>query len=158
MGIINLESGEINYCNAGHNYPYIIRPGDKLVCLDQTHETPLGFFENTNYKSTVVNLKEGERNKINNNIDELPKLNAFIQNIATTGKFSKELLFDLQVVLEELTVTIKDDSKEFNILKIPPFENLNNTLKYRIEGGLGINLVKALVDNIKYGKKTIKTS
>ncbi len=264
MGIINLESGEINYCNAGHNYPYIIGHGGKLVCLDETHGTPLGLFENTNYKSAAIHLKEGEKiihytdgiteamNKtgemfdekrlenflvqfdinrpvaqlvdtlisktqeftdgapqsdditvlslslmpikdpdkqkhekitINNDIDELPKLNAFLQNIADKAKLSNELLFDLEVVLEELIsniinyayddnsqhiieieisigvdlmIIIKDDGKEFNMLKIPPPENLNNTLKYRKEGGLGIHLVKALMDNVKYERKDNK--
>ncbi len=60
LGIINLESGEIDYCNAGHNYPYIIRKGGKLEKLNQTHGTPLGLFDTIKYKSGKVKISKTE--------------------------------------------------------------------------------------------------
>ncbi|MCD4744796.1 MAG: SpoIIE family protein phosphatase [Bacteroidales bacterium] len=56
LGIIDLRTGEINYCNAGHNYPYILRANKKLEILNKTHGTPLGLFEQIDYKSDKIVL------------------------------------------------------------------------------------------------------
>jgi sigma-B regulation protein RsbU (phosphoserine phosphatase) len=60
LGIIDLETGEISYCNAGHNYPYVLSQRGELQCLEQTHGAPLGLYEKTAYKSTSFHLKQGE--------------------------------------------------------------------------------------------------
>ena len=49
LGLIDLKKGEIHYCNAGHNYPFIVSTDGKVKCLDQTHGTPLGLFEDQRY-------------------------------------------------------------------------------------------------------------
>lgn len=261
MGIINLQSGEIDYCNAGHNYPYIIKQTGKLICLDKTHGTPLGLFKNTKYKFSKLNLKEDEilihytdgiteaMNKnnemfdeqrlentlskfdnkkpvkqlvntlinktynfangapqsdditilalsykpaknlieqklekitITNSLDELKKVTTFLQKIAKENKFSNDLLYEMEVVLEEiivniinyaydddnqhkiiieliigvnLQVIIRDDGKKFNILKALPPENLNSSLENIKEGGLGIHFIKTIMDKIEYERK-----
>ncbi|MCD4675449.1 MAG: SpoIIE family protein phosphatase, partial [Desulfobacula sp.] len=60
LGLIDLKSGEMNYCNAGHNYPYILRKNNELKCLDLTHGTPLGLFENKEYGYDSVVLEKNE--------------------------------------------------------------------------------------------------
>lgn len=60
LGIINLETGEINFCNAGHNYPYILRNTASIEKLDQTHGTALGLFDTVKYKSGKVTLQKKE--------------------------------------------------------------------------------------------------
>jgi len=262
MGLINLKTGELNYCNAGHNYPYIIKPGNKLQCLEQTHGTPLGLFEKTKYKSNSVYLQRNDKivlftdgiteamnknnnlftderfeqtladlsselsvkevvdnllkeiddftvgaqqsdditlltlaclsstknhsktsNKkivIKNDIAELERINAFLTTLSDEWNLKKEIIFDFQVVLEEivsniifyafddnkiheieilikigdeLSTEIIDDGKEFNPLEEQPPEDLNKKIKQREEGGLGIHFVKTLMDSVEYNRK-----
>jgi sigma-B regulation protein RsbU (phosphoserine phosphatase) len=54
LGLLNVKTGEFEYCNAGHNYPYIIRKEGAIVCLDDTHGTPLGIFEDKPYGCSTV--------------------------------------------------------------------------------------------------------
>jgi sigma-B regulation protein RsbU (phosphoserine phosphatase) len=56
LGLINLKTGELEYCNAGHNYPYILRKDGKTVCLDNTHGTPLGLFKDRKYGFSSVRM------------------------------------------------------------------------------------------------------
>ena len=261
LGIVDLNSGELNYCNAGHNYPYILRQRGELQCLDQTHGTPLGLYDSTVYKSASLHLKENEniilftdgiteamdkkgemfgddgleqllktlpksisvkeivdkvvnetkyfargaqqsdditllalsckstsssamreakKITIKNKTSELSVINNLLMSLAEEWHFSNELLFDLNVVLEEvlsniilyayddkqeheieielkrgkeLSIKIEDDGREFNPMKVPPPENLNQSIKERKEGGLGIHFVKTLMDKVEYERK-----
>jgi len=264
LGIINLKTGELNYCNAGHNYPYILRQNGDLQCLEQTHGTPLGLFENTNYKSDSLYLKDRENivlytdgiseamnNKgemygdhrleevlktlsknpkdkeiidellkrtkdfvgdaqpsdditllalsytpkvnskgqiikkisVKNKISELIRIDDFLKTMTKEYNFSKELVFDLHLVFEEiisniifyaydddkeheidievkiakmLSIKIVDDGKEFNLLTLPLPENLEKPLTQRKEGGLGVHFVKTLMDKVEYKRKNDK--
>ena len=56
LGILDTKTGNVEFCNAGHNYPYIIRNDDKIECIEETHGTPIGIFEDINYKSGTFQL------------------------------------------------------------------------------------------------------
>jgi sigma-B regulation protein RsbU (phosphoserine phosphatase) len=56
LGLINLKTGNMEYCNAGHNYPYVISRDGNTICLEQTHGTPLGLFEEMKYGSASVRI------------------------------------------------------------------------------------------------------
>ncbi|MCF8366134.1 MAG: SpoIIE family protein phosphatase [Bacteroidales bacterium] len=60
LGIINLENGEIDFCNAGHNYPYILRSDATIEKLAQTHGTALGLFDTIKYKSGKIKINKTE--------------------------------------------------------------------------------------------------
>jgi sigma-B regulation protein RsbU (phosphoserine phosphatase) len=55
-GILHMESSELTYCNAGHNPPYLIKPGSKLTCLPGTGDMALGFDEDTVYHCRKIEL------------------------------------------------------------------------------------------------------
>ncbi len=59
-GIINLRSGEIIYCNAGHNFPFLIRKDGLVERMPQANGLPLGVFENTLYISQQRFILPGE--------------------------------------------------------------------------------------------------
>ncbi|MEI6456711.1 MAG: SpoIIE family protein phosphatase [bacterium] len=59
-GIIDLRSGEILYCNAGHNYPYMVRKDGLVERMPQTNGLPLGVYENTVYVSQQRFILPGE--------------------------------------------------------------------------------------------------
>jgi phosphoserine phosphatase RsbU/P len=58
--IMDTKTGIVEFCNAGHNYPYIIRKDNKIECLEETHGIPIGIFEDINYKSGTFQLLKNE--------------------------------------------------------------------------------------------------
>jgi len=42
LGILNTITGEVEYINAGHNYPFVIKKDGAVIELDDTHCIPLG--------------------------------------------------------------------------------------------------------------------
>jgi len=61
LGILNLKTGELSFCNAGHNYPYIIKQNGKLVSLEETHGTPLGIYYDQKYQSGICYLEKYDK-------------------------------------------------------------------------------------------------
>ncbi|MDQ7821254.1 MAG: ATP-binding protein [Candidatus Eremiobacteraeota bacterium] len=62
---------------------------------------------------------------------------------------SHEIVIDLQMLADELSVEISDDGTPFNPLEIPP-PDLNAPLDEREIGGLGIFLVRQFMDDVAY--------
>ncbi|MCK9424326.1 MAG: SpoIIE family protein phosphatase [Bacteroidales bacterium] len=50
-GIVDLKTGEMDFCNAGHNYPYIISADGKVRQLKVRNGLPLGIFDTEKYTS-----------------------------------------------------------------------------------------------------------
>ncbi len=266
MGLLNLKTGEFEYCNAGHNYPYIVRENGKLVCLDDTHGYPLGIAMNRPYGHSkvkfnsldrlvlftdgvteamnregelygeesletvlagpckglaveetthcilddvaeftkgaeqsdditllVLSYKQNDQNHtprpllkaeitLSNNLDELVRLNAFIEKTAVEWGISRELMFQLNMATEEvisntikygykdskaedkilieyafhegkITISITDHAMEFNPLKVLPPEDLDKPARDRKIGGLGIYFIRKLMDNVDYRRE-----
>lgn len=45
IGILNTETGELRYCNAGHNPPVLIRKGKNVEFLNLTKSIPVGLYD-----------------------------------------------------------------------------------------------------------------
>ena len=60
MGILNTRTGELLFCNAGHNYPLLIRKNNSTEALAETHGVPLGIHEAQIYKAGKLLLEKGE--------------------------------------------------------------------------------------------------
>jgi sigma-B regulation protein RsbU (phosphoserine phosphatase) len=60
LGIFNIKTGVLNYCNAAHTPTYILKPTGKVAELDQSHGLPLGLYPNKDYSDSKVILKKGE--------------------------------------------------------------------------------------------------
>jgi len=60
VGIIDLRSGSMTYCNAGHNPPLLIHPSGETSCLEAIHGIPLGIFDNVEYSSGTVRFSAGD--------------------------------------------------------------------------------------------------
>ena len=59
-GILNTDTGELRYSNAGHNPPYRIGPGGLAEPLEQKGGTPLGLFPWEQYGAGSVQLNPGD--------------------------------------------------------------------------------------------------
>lgn len=261
LGIIDLGNGRLSFCNAGHNYPYLLRAGGSFECLSVTHGPPLGLFADTAYGSGSVQLgvnefivlytdgvteamnREGElfgeekleqflenntwddsvkeitdgilkitdefangaeqsdditllvlqrKGKqredaetgrqliLKNEISELTLVDDLLDSLANDWEINHDALNELKLVCEEIISNIvfyafddkkehpvffnvrldkemntvvlgfEDEGKEFNPLDIPPPGDLDKSIHERNVGGLGIHLVRSLMDEFEY--------
>ncbi|MBN2808456.1 MAG: SpoIIE family protein phosphatase [Deltaproteobacteria bacterium] len=62
LGILNIVSGELEYCNGGHNSPYRLTPGNPkaLQELPTTDGIALGVMEEFAFSATCLTLAPGE--------------------------------------------------------------------------------------------------
>lgn len=60
LGILDVQNGILDYCNAAHNYPYILRNNGEIETLDQTHGLPVGIYPGKSYNSSSTVLKPGD--------------------------------------------------------------------------------------------------
>jgi sigma-B regulation protein RsbU (phosphoserine phosphatase) len=58
-GILDFHSGELEYCNGGHNPPYLIR-GENIEALEMTDGLVLGLFDPVRFSSNKVVLQSGD--------------------------------------------------------------------------------------------------
>lgn len=59
-GILNTKTGEIEYCNGGHNPPFLIRNNGNIEPLEVTGGLILGALEDFDYKSNKTKLNKGD--------------------------------------------------------------------------------------------------
>lgn len=59
-GILNTITGELEYTNAGHNPPYIVKANGALSPIETTGDIMLGCFDGVNFKSKSVQLAPGD--------------------------------------------------------------------------------------------------
>lgn len=59
LGILNVRTGELNYCNGGHNPPYLIHTNGSLEPMETTNGMALGVMEDFQYTSKQIVLEKG---------------------------------------------------------------------------------------------------
>ena len=117
-------------------------------------------------------------------LDELRRIDESIEEFARTESWSHELEFQVKLVFEEIginivnhghgddgphgveiqivsdmdtiTVEIADDARAFNPLTDTPQPDINASLEDRPVGGLGIHLVRTLMDEVHYRRESGK--
>ncbi len=60
LGILNIRTGELRYCNGGHNPPWIVRADGNASTLEMTGGMALGVMEDFVYQSKTITLAEGD--------------------------------------------------------------------------------------------------
>ncbi len=59
-GIYHLKTGEITYCNAGHNPPYILKKNGEVVALPISKDPIAGAIDGIEYHDEHTQLEKGE--------------------------------------------------------------------------------------------------
>lgn len=59
LGILDLKSGILNYCNAGHNAPILINGINEAVFMDVIPNLPLGIYTGFQYQEQKITLSPG---------------------------------------------------------------------------------------------------
>ncbi|MBN1276853.1 MAG: SpoIIE family protein phosphatase [Deltaproteobacteria bacterium] len=60
FSIFNIRTGELEYCNGGHNPPYLIRSNGNIEPLESTSGIALGVMEDFTYESRKIVLQKGD--------------------------------------------------------------------------------------------------
>lgn len=60
-GVLDTETGIIQYCNGGHNLPYIIKKNGPVVQVENTDGLLLGKIEPIAYECKQVQLQPGDK-------------------------------------------------------------------------------------------------
>ena len=60
LGVLNLRTGILNYCNAAHDFPYILKPDGTITELNEAHGLPLGLYPDKEYKESQIKLEKGD--------------------------------------------------------------------------------------------------
>ena len=56
-GVLNTRTGELQYCNGGHNPPYVLSRDGNVSLLEPTKSIALGAIEKANYQSRKIVLQ-----------------------------------------------------------------------------------------------------
>ncbi len=117
-------------------------------------------------------------------LDELRKVNAAIEELAAEENWAPDVTFQIGLAIEELgvnivnyghdddtnheirivissnneaiTIEIEDDGHAFNPLCDAPEPDLNSAVEDRTVGGLGIHLVRSMMDEVHYQRQQNK--
>lgn len=60
FGILNIYTGELEYCNAGHNTPYLLKKNGKSEQLESTGGIPLGYLDDFIYENKNIKIQPEE--------------------------------------------------------------------------------------------------
>ncbi len=58
--VLDCEQHTITYVNAGHNYPYLVRPNSEEIVELEAGGLPLGMVDNVNYESKQISLRRND--------------------------------------------------------------------------------------------------
>lgn len=61
LGIIDLETGHVNACNAGHDYPALLQSTEGYKIEKGLHGSPIGFLPGMSFPEYNFTLKAGDR-------------------------------------------------------------------------------------------------
>jgi sigma-B regulation protein RsbU (phosphoserine phosphatase) len=59
-GILDLKTGEIMYCNAGHNPPYILKSNGEVKALPMAEDPMVGAIEGVVFHEATAQLEQGD--------------------------------------------------------------------------------------------------
>jgi len=60
IGILDTDTGVLEYTNAGHNYPCLAHAGKEFEFIHRTHGVFLGGYEGIKYKKDTIQLEKGD--------------------------------------------------------------------------------------------------
>lgn len=129
------------------------------------------------HESKKNTREEGLSFSLECNLTELDQLHAMVESFGRGHELQKKTVFETNLVLEEIftnvvsygyedkkphkvhfflqrsenkiNIRIEDDGRPFNLLEAKPVD-LNADLEQRSVGGLGIHLIRKLMDEVAY--------
>lgn len=101
--ILNIDTNEMVYINAGHNYPIIISENSNTLVLNKTHIPPLGIIKSKKIIDSSLFLNSNDKlflytdglTEAMNNKEELFTTTALLELLAKNAKSAPETLIDI---------------------------------------------------------------
>lgn len=114
LGIVDINTGELVYCNAGHNPPLIKQKKRAFELLKTKSSSILGGIDNTNYKEYRINLAPGDMiymytDGVTEAFNEQEELYSEQRLISKINSINIK-----ESTLRDIVETIKEDIKEFS--------------------------------------------
>jgi sigma-B regulation protein RsbU (phosphoserine phosphatase) len=100
-GIYNIQTGEITYCNAGHNPPYLLKNNGSVETLPLSKDPMVGAVEGITYHEEKVQLEKGDAlfmftdgvtEALNTNLEEFGEQRLFQTLQQADGKSCQEVI------------------------------------------------------------------
>jgi len=112
LGIFNLKSGILNYCNAAHTTTFILKSNGRIMELNKSHGLPLGLYPDKEYKDINISLERGDsivlytdgvttlenKNKMQFGIN---RLREELYRLSKTCTDAKDMVFKIEKSLED---------------------------------------------------------
>ena len=98
LGVIDLKTGVMQYCNAGHNAPVVMHPSGKVEFMEVQSNLPLGLFGGFPYEGQEYTIERGT--------------SIFLYTDGVTEAENKEkALYSDERLLQQLMVTQKESPR-----------------------------------------------
>ena len=109
--VIDLRTREVEFTNAGHNYPYIVSGDGKVKILKESHGMAVGLFKMKPYISGKFTLQPGDKlvaytDGVNEAMDEM-------NNLYDYERFEKCMQQMNKLTAKESTQLVLNDIKNF---------------------------------------------
>ncbi|MDR9416771.1 MAG: SpoIIE family protein phosphatase [Gracilimonas sp.] len=125
-GVLNTKTGQVRYCNGGHNLPYVIRENGEIEEVDNTDGLLLGKIEDITFETKELILKPGEKillftdgvteatNELGDMYEE-PKLEELLRKHAgdNTNKLVRTVIVDVLKFMNKA-----DQSDDITVLSV----------------------------------------
>ncbi|MFN0214179.1 MAG: PP2C family protein-serine/threonine phosphatase [Saprospiraceae bacterium] len=59
-GVLDLSSGDLRYCNGGHNFPYLVHSKGTVSALGGSSNIALGILEDAKFESNTIRIEDGQ--------------------------------------------------------------------------------------------------
>ena len=60
LGVLNLKTGVLHYCNAAHTPTFILKSNGNIAELDHSHGLPLGLYPDKEYSDSKIEIENGD--------------------------------------------------------------------------------------------------
>ncbi|MFQ5943031.1 MAG: SpoIIE family protein phosphatase [Anaerolineales bacterium] len=111
-GVLDPESGQLTYSNAGHNPPYVVRPGEQVIIQELIRTgIPIGIQEGSTWNKAFVQLQPGDRLLLYT--DGIPDAHNGLGDYLTTGPMLEIAKENLDLSAEDLQLKILQGISDF---------------------------------------------
>jgi sigma-B regulation protein RsbU (phosphoserine phosphatase) len=121
LGILNVRTGELEYCNGGHNPPYLIHTNGSLEPMETTNGMALGVMEDFQYTSKRIVLEKGTT--IFMYTDGITEAMNEREELFSEERLEKELSVLKDKTTKEMAVGIMERIKTFSE-GVPQFDDI----------------------------------
>lgn len=141
-GILDIDSGEMSYINAGHNYPALLSKSAGVRLLKKIHHPPLGIINRGEIKSSNLTLGRGDKifiytDGLTESMNEEGKFYSTVNLITLLNKYSEEGPHNLIARINEEIELFTGNSEQsdditmlcFSLSKNKTEERLNMTFE-----------------------------